>query len=428
METFVIRGGRPLQGTIEVRGAKNAVFPVLAAAILTKKDCVIDNLPLIEDVFRMLEILESMGARIVWQEKRKILVNTAKLNPSLMKRKTVLRLRGSVLFLGPLLARFSKVSLPQPGGDIIGARPIDTHLDAFSQLGAQVHKGKARVNVALKRPSKGGEVVLSEFSVTGTCNTLLFAANLAAKVTLKIADQDYQIQELISVLKSMGAGIRVAGPHAFEIQGKKNLKGFHHTLSYDPIEAGTFIILAIGTKGNVLVKNVEVRFLDLFFKRLKEAGAKVKIVNKKNGLANVRVLPAKSIRIEKIQSFIYPGIASDLQNAFGVLATQAQGSTLLHDPLYESRLKYLEELNKMGAHIYISDPHRAIISGPTPLQGTDLGTFDIRGGAALLMAALIAKGRSTINNIYQIDRGCERIEERLCKLGADIKRINANFS
>ncbi|MBI2452973.1 MAG: UDP-N-acetylglucosamine 1-carboxyvinyltransferase, partial [Parcubacteria group bacterium] len=397
-------------------------------AILTKKDCVIDNLPLIEDVFRMLEILESMGARIVWQEKRTILVNTAKLNPSLMKRKTVLKLRGSVLFLGPLLARFGKVSLPQPGGDIIGARPIDTHLDAFSQLGATVHKGKAGVNIALKRPSKGGEVVLSEFSVTGTCNTLLFAANLAAKVALKIADQDYQVQELISVLKSMGAHIRMTGPHAFEIQGKKNLKGFHHTLSYDPIEAGTFILLAIGTKGNVLVKNVEVRYLDLFFKRLKEAGARVKIVGRKNGLANAHVLPAKSIRIEKIQSFIYPGIASDLQNAFGVLATQAQGSTLLHDPLYESRLKYLEELNKMGAHIYISDPHRAIISGPTPLQGTDLGTFDIRGGAALLMAALIAKGRSTINNIYQIDRGYERIEERLCKLGADIKRINANFS
>ena len=423
METFVIKGGRPLQGTIEVRGAKNAVFPVLAAAILTKKDCVIDNLPLIEDVFRMLEILESMGATIVWQGKRKILVNTAKLNPSFMKRKTVLRLRGSVLFLGPLLARFGKVSLPQPGGDIIGARPIDTHLDAFLQLGARVHKGKTGVNLDLKRPSKGGEVVLSEFSVTATCNTLLFAAHLPAPVVVKIADQDYQIQELISVLKSMGAAIRMVSPHAFEILGKKNLKGFYHKLSYDPIEAGTFILLAIGTKGNVLVKNVEIHYLDLFFKRLKEAGAKVKIVDRKNGLANVRVLPAKSIRIEKIQSFIYPGIASDLQNAFGVLATQAQGSTLLHDPLYESRLKYLEELNKMGAHIYIADPHRAIINGPTPLQGTDLGTFDIRGGAALLMAALIAKGRSTINNIYQIDRGYERIEERLRKLGADIKRV-----
>ncbi|MBI4122746.1 MAG: UDP-N-acetylglucosamine 1-carboxyvinyltransferase [Parcubacteria group bacterium] len=423
MEMFVIKGGKPLRGTIEVRGAKNAVFPVLAATILTKKDCVIDNLPLIEDVFRMLEILESMGATIVWQRKRRILVNTAKLNPSLMKRETVLRLRGSVLFLGPLLARFGKVSLPQPGGDIIGARPIDTHLDAFLQLGAKVRKNKTGVSLNLERPSKGGEVVLNEFSVTGTCNTLLFAAHLSSPVLLKIADQDYQTQELVSVLQSMGAAIRQLSPHVFEVQGKKNLRGFHHTLSYDPIEAATFILLAIGTKGTVLVKNVEVRYLDLFFKRLKEAGAKVKIGNKKKGFAHVRVLPAKSIRIEHIQSFIYPGIASDLQNAFGVLATQAQGSTLLHDPLYESRLKYLEELNKMGAQIYIADPHRAIINGPTQLQGTDLGTFDIRGGAALLMAALIAKGRSTINNIYQIDRGYERIEERLQKLGARIKRV-----
>ncbi len=423
MEMFVIRGGKPLRGTIEVRGAKNAVFPVLAATILTKKDCVIDNLPLIEDVFRMLEILESMGAKIVWKGKRRILVNTAKLKPSLMKRETVLRLRGSVLFLGPLLARFGKVSLPQPGGDIIGARPIDTHLDAFAQLGAKVWKGKAGVSVELKRPSKGGEVVLSEFSVTGTCNALLFAAHISSKVVLKIADQDYQTQELVSVLKTMGAAIRMVGPHAFEVQGEKDLKGFHCILPYDPIEAGTFILLAIGTKGNVLVKNVEVRYLDLFFKRLKEAGAKVRIKNRKNGLADVQVLPAKSIKIEHIQSFIYPGISSDLQNAFGVLATQAQGSTLLHDPLYESRLKYLEELNKMGAQIYIADPHRAIINGPTQLQGTDLGTFDIRGGAALLMASLIAKGRSTINNIYQIDRGYERIEERLQKLGANIKRV-----
>ena len=423
MEMFVIKGGKPLQGTIEVRGAKNAVFPVLAATILTKQDCVIDNLPLIEDVFRMIEILESMGARVVWQTRRRILVNTAKLDPKRMKRETVLRLRGSVLFLGPLLARFKKVSLPQPGGDIIGARPIDTHLDAFEQFGARTRKNKGQVHMELSASRAVREVVLGEFSVTATCNALLFAAFLSGPVLLKVADQDYQIQELISVLGSMGATIRGAGPHAFEIRGRKTLKGFRHKLSYDPIEAGTFILLAVGTKGNVLVKNVEVKYLDLFFKKLKKSGVKFKIAMRKDGLANVRVFPSSSIRIEKIQSFIYPGIASDLQNAFGVLATQAKGVTLLHDPLYESRLKYLEELNKMGAHIYIADPHRALINGPTPLQGTDLGTFDIRGGAALLMAALIAKGKSTINNIYQIDRGYERVEERLQKLGADITRV-----
>ncbi len=418
MEKFVIHGGKPLKGTIEVRGAKNAAFPILVASILTKEDCIVKNLPLVEDVFRTLEILQSMNAKVQWIGERAVKINTKNLNPSKIKKDLVLKLRGSVLFFGPLLARFGKVSLPQPGGDIIGARPIHTHLDAFSQLGVKVSKKGSNFEMAFSGKFKSNEVILNEFSVTATENILLFLSAFSQKITLKIADQDYQVQELIKVLKKMGARIQTQGSHAFRIEGKKNLKGMLHTLMYDPIEAGTFIILAAATKGNVLIKNVEVAFLELFLKKLRDFGVLFQIIGK-----NVRVVPAKSIVIDKIQSFIYPGIHSDLQSPLGVLATQTKGSTLLHDPLYEGRLKYLEELTKMGAEIYFSDPHRAIINGPTKLRGSDLGTFDLRGGAALIIAALIAEGKSTINNIYQVDRGYEKIEERLQKLGADIKRV-----
>ena len=425
MEKFVIIGGEPLQGEIDVRGAKNAAFPLLAATILTQEDCVIENLPLIEDVHRSIEILQSMGAKVEWLGERKIRVNTKNLNPAALDRDLMLKLRGSVLFFGPLLARFGKVNLPQPGGDIIGARPISTHLDAFSQLGVKISPSDGGFLMEFDGTLESQEVVLNEFSVTATENLLLFASLQQEPVVLKIADQDYQVQELMKVLEKMGVVFHVPELHSIVIEGRKNLAGFVHSLMYDPIEAGTFILLGAAAKGNVLVKNVELRFLDLFFKKLKDYRILFEVMKKEGGIGDVRVLPSPDMVIDKIQSWIYPGVHSDLQSAFGVLATQTPGSTLLHDPLYEGRLKYLEELTKMGAEIYIADPHRAIINGVTQLFGADLGTFDLRGGAALIIAAIIAKGKSTVNNIYQVDRGYEKIEERLQKLGADIRRINA---
>jgi len=424
MEQFVIQGGRPLKGEIDVRGAKNAAFPILAATILTKKDCVIKNLPLVEDVYRTLEILQGMGAAVDWLGARAVKINTGQLDPTNITKDIVSRFRGSVLLLGPLLARFGSVRLPKPGGDIIGARPIDTHLDAFSQLGVKVLESNGKV--VLEKPVRlaSVQVILNEFSVTATENMLLFAALQPNTITIKTSDQDYPIQELIKVLRRMGVKISFPGPHVIEVRGKRELRGMQHSLMFDPIEAGTFLVLAAASRGQVLVKNVETRFLELFLKKLKEFGVPLRVVSERNGLADIKVKPWRKIKIDRIQTFIYPGIHTDLQSPLGVLATQAKGSTLLHDPLYPGRLKYLEELNKMGAEIYIADPHRAIINGPTKLFGTDLGAFDLRGGAALIIAALIAKGKSTISNIYQVDRGYERIEERLQKLGADIKRVN----
>ncbi len=425
---FIINGGKRLKGEIEARGAKNSAFSILAAALLTDKECVVSNLPLIEDLFRMIEIMKSMDVDIDWLGKRTIRINAKNLDPSKVKKDLVLLFRGSILLYGSLLARFGKVKLPCPGGCIIGARPITTHLDAFSQLGIQIipcdNSFELRISSNEVRPRQSN-VILNEFSVTATENIMLFASLLPQTTVIKIADSDYQVQELAKFLNKLGVEIKGVGAHTITITGKKKLKGAKHHLIYDPIEAGTFILMAAASKANVLIKNIEFPFLEFPLKKLRDFGVSYEVAEKSPGRGSIKILPWKTLKIDKIQSLPYPGIPSDLQSAFGVLATQADGPTLIHDPLYEGRLKYLEELNKMGAKIIFADPHRAVIDGPTRLFGTELGSFDLRGGAALIIAALIAKGQSVINNIYQVDRGYERIEERLQKIGADIRRIES---
>jgi UDP-N-acetylglucosamine 1-carboxyvinyltransferase len=418
-EKFIIQGGKPLEGEVEIRGSKNAAFPVLAASFLTKETCIIDNIPLIEDVFKMIKIIEGLGAEVVWRGDRKIEINTSKVNLSKMPINLVGKFRGSILLIGALLSRFSTVKMPPPGGCVIGARPIDTHLDAFEQAGVKIlwenNLYTFKRNGSLEKPH---EIVLREISVTATLNMILFAASNTKKTVIKIADMDYQVKDLIKVLEKMGAEIKMSGVREFEITGKKRLKGFSHALISDPIEAGTFIVAALATKGTVTVKNAELSYLELFLKRLKDFGAKFKIIDSKT----IKILPSRKLKMDKIQSLPYPGIHSDLQPELGVLATQTKGPTLIHDPLFEGRLKYLDELNKMGADIIFCDPHRAIVYGPSQLIGGEIPSSDLRAGAAMIIAGLVAKGKTTIHNIYQIDRGYEKIEERLQGLGADIKR------
>ncbi|MDD3292900.1 MAG: UDP-N-acetylglucosamine 1-carboxyvinyltransferase [Candidatus Pacebacteria bacterium] len=422
-EKLVIFGKKKIEGEISVFGAKNAAFPVLVSALLTDKDCIIDNVPLIEDVFRLLEIFESMKVKVEWIGKRKIKINAKNLDSSKINYDIVLKFRGAVLLLGVLLARFGKAILPQPGGCIIGVRPINTHLDAFAQLGVKIEEKNKKFKLIASEKIKDNVVILDELSVTTTSNIMLYASRINEEITIKVADGDYPNQELAKVLKKMGVKISGAGQHTLKIKGTKNLKGFKHFLMYDPIEAGTFIILALSAKGNILVKNVEYPFLEFPLKKLEDCGAKFEIKNNRGSRVDVQVYPSKNMKIKKIQSLPFPGFPSDLLSVLGVLATQTRGVTLIHDPLYEGRLKYLDGLTKMGADVFFSDPHRATINGITKLYGADLGSFDLRGGAALIIAALIAEGKTTIKNVYQIDRGYEKIEERLIKLGADIKRI-----
>ncbi|MDD3735160.1 MAG: UDP-N-acetylglucosamine 1-carboxyvinyltransferase [Candidatus Pacebacteria bacterium] len=417
-EKFLIKGGKKLKGEIEISGCKNAATPILAATLLTEEDCIIDNLPLIEDIFSMIEILQNLGAKIEWQNKKRIKVNTKNINLKNINKKTIQKLRSSILILGPLLARFGKIELPQPGGCIIGSRPIDAHIRGLEEIGVKSQQNKDYYSFQIKE-IKNNKITLPEFSVTATENILLFSSILKQTTTLKIAAIEPHVQDLALVLNKMGAQINLLPDHTFQIKGKEKLSGFYHSIISDPVEAGTYLILAGATGGEIKVKKINPEHLAIVIEKLQEFG--IKIIEKKNEI--IAIGPKKLKSVSKIQTLPYPGLPTDLQCAFGALATQSPGATLIHDPMYEGRLKYLEEINRMGGNIIFCDPHRAIITGPTHLFGRDIKNYDLRGGTALIIAALIAQGESTIDNIYQIDRGYEKIETKLRKIGANIKRI-----
>ncbi|MDD2731201.1 MAG: UDP-N-acetylglucosamine 1-carboxyvinyltransferase [Candidatus Portnoybacteria bacterium] len=419
-QKFAIFGGRPLRGEIEIRGAKNAATPILAACLLTSEPCVVDNLPLIEDVFRMLEILQSLGVEVEWLDKRRVRIRAKEVAPEKIDQEKVCQMRSSILILGALLARCRNFKIAPPGGCIIGSRPVETHFAGLAELGAEARQQDGHYFVTRKKmpPAKSRKIILQEFSVTATENILMAAALMPGMTQLRIAAAEPHVQDLVRFLNKMGAKIKGGGTHELEVRGVKKLKGTRHFLIPDPIEAGTFIVAAAATRGKVAIKNVIAGHLDLALGKLKEMGVNFELT--KNG---VTVSPTTRFCAAKIQTLPYPGIPTDLQAPLAVLCTQAEGRSLIHDPMYEGRFKYLNELVKMGADATVLDPHRAVISGPTPLYGKEITSFDLRAGATLIIAALVADGQSQISEIYQVDRGYEKIEERLAKIGADIKRI-----
>lgn len=421
MQYFEIQGGKRLKGEIVVRGSKNAATPILAATLLTREECVISNIPLIEDVFRMVEILESLGAEIKWLGERKISVQAKNIQPEKIDVDKVKQLRSSILLLGSLSARFDDFKLHHPGGCTIGSRPVGTHFRALEKLGVRIHQdGKKYIIDAGNK--KAGKAVLGEMSVTATENAMMLAAELPGKTVIKIAACEPHVRDLGKFLISMGAKIKGLGTHTLEITGTKNLGGARHSIIPDASEAATFLILGVATGSPIRIKNAREDDLDLVLEKLRQFGADFKI--EKN---SITVIPAKKLKaVAKVDTRTYPGVPSDVQAPFGVLATQAEGETLIHDSLYEGRFNYVKELQKMGAKAKILDAHRVIIEGSAKLSGKVIKSFDLRSGASLIIAALLAKGKTVIKDIYQVDRGYEKIEERLQKLGADIKRIASN--
>lgn len=418
MEYFEIRGGKRLKGEIEVGGSKNATTPILAATLLTKEKCILSNIPLIEDVFRMIEILASLGVEIRWLGRRKLSVQAKNIDPAKMDMEAVKKLRSSILLLGPLAARFAKFKLCHPGGCIIGARPVGTHFRALESLGIGI-KQNGREYLIDARRKISGKVVLGEMSVTATENALMLAAAMPGKTIVKIAAAEPHVEDLGKFLMAMGAKIKGLGTHTLEITGTKKLHGAKHAIIPDANEAATFLIMGVATKSPIKVKNARAEHLDLVLEKLREFGADFKI-----GKNYVTVIPPKQIRaVPKIDTRTYPGIPSDVQAPIGVLATQAKGETLMHDTLFENRFNYVGELKRMGANAKVVDIHQVRITGPTKLKGREIKSFDLRAGASLIIAALLAEGKTVIKDIYQVDRGYEKIEERLQKLGADIKRI-----
>ncbi|HWQ60048.1 MAG TPA: UDP-N-acetylglucosamine 1-carboxyvinyltransferase [Candidatus Fimivivens sp.] len=422
MERFEIRGGKPLSGAIDVRGSKNATTPILAAALLSSETSVIRNVPRIEDVFRMLEILESMGATVEWKDERTVAVTPCDIDPSRMDMERVKKIRSSILLLGSLSARFDRFSLYHPGGCVIGARPVGTHFDALAKLGVDIsvsEDGKQYHIDASKRSP--GRIALREMSVTATENAMMLAAGMPGKTIIRVAAAEPHVEDLGRFLGKMGAKVSGLGTHVIEIEGSATLRGADHAVIPDANEAATFLILGVATKSPITVCGARGEHLDIVLEKLREFGADFCIEGD-----SITVVPAgRLVAVPKIDTRTYPGVPTDVQAPLGVIAALADGETLIFDTVFEGRFNYVSELEKMRAHATVLNPHQVLFRGPAKLCGTTIRSYDLRAGAALIIAALAAEGKTVIEDIYQVDRGYERIEERLSALGADIRRVDA---
>lgn len=417
MSKLVIRGGKKLEGKIKVSGSKNALSALLPASLLINGRVIFKNVPQIKDVRTMTKILEYLGAEVSFEDSV-LIINTKNIDYHDLLTPEVKMIRASLLFIGPILFRFGKIKIYLPGGDVIGARPIDTHLDGLVQLGANLDMRGEVIEGKIKR-FRNNKVILKESSVTATETLILASAFSFKEINLRLAAIEPHVQTLCRFLVGAGYNIKGIGSPFLKVKrGGKIKKEVIFSIPPDYVEAGTFIALAGATRSKILIENVNPEELDAVFSIMNEMKFDYEI--KKN---SILVKPAK-IKGTKIQTGLYPKFSTDLQPPFGVVATQADGVSLIHEWMYENRLGYLNELKLMGANVEILDPHRAIVIGPTPLYGREVNSLDIRAGITLLIGALLAEGETILNEAEKIDRGYEKIEIRLKNLGADINRID----
>lgn len=419
-ESFIIEGPASLSGEIPVYGSKNAALPLLAAALLTSEKVTLSNMPPISDIDRMVTIYEAIGVTVERPNDTVVAVTAQSVDVTQIPANEVGHLRGSILLLGALLGRSGTVSIPLPGGDIIGARPIDAHIDGFRQLGAKVTIEDSVVTIDGSNLT-AGRVVLSEFSVTATENIMLAAARLPGTTTIEMAAAEPHVAALGELLEAMGATVKGTGTHTITITGTPDLHAAEYVNIPDMLEAGLFILLGAATNSTLTTTGVPVSHLVSFFKKLDEIGIQYVIKDPSNEVSDVTVSPS-TLRPFRFQALPYPGLATDLQAPFSVIATQTQGACLIHDPLYEGRFKHIQELQKMGADAVTCDPHRVIVTGKTPLRGREIPSLDIRSGATLIMAGLVASGRTIIKEAEIVDRGYANLVERLQAIGATISR------
>nr|HID14669.1 UDP-N-acetylglucosamine 1-carboxyvinyltransferase [Anaerolineae bacterium] len=424
MEKFIIEGGHPLFGAITASGNKNAALPLLAACLLTDEPVTLYNLPAIGDVQTMGELLSDVGVSIekldshTWRVHARE-VRTSELNPDLFGR-----IRGSITLAGPMLARTGAVHLPRPGGDVIGRRRVDTHFLALSALGAEVSTdGTFRLR---GRRLYGADILLDEASVTATENAIMAATLAKGTTIIRNAACEPHVQDLCRMLCGLGARIEGIGSNTLTVHGVERLGGGEYTIGPDYMEVGSYIALAAVTGGELIIKDAapeHLRMVALVFERLGvqfEARGDDVFVPAEQPLT---IVPDIGGAIPTIADAPWPGFPADLMSIAIVLASQAQGTVLIHEKMFESRLYFVDKLIAMGARIILCDPHRCVVQGPSSLHGDEMESPDIRAGMALLIAALCAEGQSIIRNIRQIDRGYERIEEKLRRLGARIERV-----
>jgi UDP-N-acetylglucosamine 1-carboxyvinyltransferase len=424
---FVIEGGAPLSGRIRPEGNKNAALPLLAASLLTSEPVELDNVPRIRDVDAMLELLDDLGVEVAWIGSNRVRLRAADVRTTALDARLSERIRASLLLAGPLLARCGRVELPPPGGDVIGRRRVDTHLLAFEGLGATISVGQT-YRIWAEGGLRGSELFLDEASVTGTENAIMAAVLAAGETTILNAACEPHVQDLCRLLVSMGADIEGIGSNVLRIRGQRSLRGCEHRVCPDHIEVGSFIGLAAVTGGDVTIEDCEVHDLRATLQAFARLGVRVEIEGR-----DVRVPPNQELvvvddfgdQVAKIDSGVWPAFPADLTSIAVAVATQARGTILIFEKMFENRLFFTDKLVGMGAKIILCDPHRAVVTGPARLYGQRLSSPDIRAGMALLIGALCAEGQSVIGDVEQIDRGYERIDERLRELGAQIERVSA---
>ena len=426
MEKFVIEGGVPLSGTIVPAGNKNGALPILAACLLTEDEMVLRNVPGIADVEAMLALLETLGARVEWLSSSEICIRAAGIDRFEVDRELSERIRASFLLAGPLLARFGHALMPPPGGDVIGRRRLDPHLDAFRALGATVDHGE-NIKIAAPIGLSPCDFLMDEPSVMATENALMAAALTNGPTVIRNAASEPHVQDLARMLVAMGAAIDGIGSNVMTVHGMKRLRGCTHTIAPDHVEIASFIALAGVTGGELLVRDTipeDLRMIRLVFDRLglhtELRGADVLVP----GGQKLVIRNDAGDYMPKVESGPWPAFPADLTSIALALATQSEGSVIIHEKMFENRLFFTDKLQVMGAAITICDPHRAIVIGPRPLRSARVESPDIRAGMAMLIAALCADGVTEIGNVRQIDRGYERIDERLRALGARIQRLD----
>jgi UDP-N-acetylglucosamine 1-carboxyvinyltransferase len=422
---FVVRGGRPLSGSVQPAGNKNAALPILAATLLADGPIELDNVPRIRDVEMMLALLADLGASVEWTGPNALRVDARSASSKPLDPALCARIRASILFAAPLLARFGLVQLPPPGGDVIGRRRVDTHFLALESLGASVLAGD-RYEIEARR-LEGADVFLDEPSVTGTETALMAAVAARGTTTLRNAAAEPHVQDLARCLVAMGARIDGIGTNTYTIQGGSPLGGCAYRIGPDHIEIGSFIGLAAVTNGQLTIEGVrgeDLRATLIGFERLgihpRLDGSRLTVDRDQER----RIRPDLGGHVPKLEDGPWPAFPADLMSIAIVAATQCAGLLLVFEKMFESRLFFVDKLIGMGARIVLCDPHRAVIAGPASLRGGTVESPDIRAGMAMLLAAVAAEGTSTIHNIGQIERGYERIDTRLRNLGADLERAD----
>lgn len=427
MQEFLVQGGRPIAGEMTPAGNKNEALPCLAASLLVDEPVTLENLPDIDDIRTMLEILGTLGAEVRTGEDGLSATVTGEPvgKPGFDLAR---RIRGSFLLAAPLLARSGEARLPAPGGDRIGRRRLDTHLIAFRALGAEIEIVGEEHVIRAPHGLSGAAVFLDETSVMGTENAVMAAVQAPGRTTISNAASEPHVQGLCRMLCSMGARISGIGTNRLEIEGVDGLSGTTHSIGPDHIEVGSFVALAAATGGELTIRGAGTEHLAMIRLGFERLGVEMEFDGDDvhvPGDQALAIVDDSDGAIPTLDDAPWPGFPADLTTIMVVVATQSFGTILIHEKMFESRLFFVDQLMRMGARIVLCDPHRAIVNGPTPLVGARIVSPDIRAGMSLLIAALTARGESRIQNIWQIDRGYEEIDERLRALGADIRRVGS---